>query len=100
MAGLMTVLRCEIRTEEKSDTTGCAVGQGCYREKTTQGYCVENHDFFGTKCKKGSQTGTGIRQKFPGNCTKNHNQDWICTNISKTAREIPFRSDCGDVNLP
>jgi len=99
MAGLFTAFRCETKTKDNSETTGCAVGQGCYKETTTKGYCVENNDFFGTKCKPGSQTGKGISEKYPGTCSRNFNQDWVCVNTAKTARQIAINCDCGDVKL-
>jgi hypothetical protein len=99
MAGLFTAFRCETKTKYNSETTGCAVGQGCYKETTTKGYCVENDNIFGTKCKPGSQTGKGISEKYPGTCSRNFNQDWVCVNTAKTARKIAINCDCGDVKL-
>jgi len=99
MAGLFTAFRCETKKRDNSETTGCAVGQGCYKETTTKGYCVENNNPFGDKCKPGSQTGSGISQKYPGSCSRNYNNDWECANTATWAREIAIRADCGDVKL-
>ena len=99
MAGLFTAFRCETKTKDNSETTGCAVGQGCYKETTTKGECVSNDKFWTAKCKPGSQTGKGISEKYPGTCSRNFNQDWVCVNTAKTARKIAINCDCGDVKL-
>lgn len=77
------------------NTSGCSSGGGCTEVVDRGGTCKKNSwNPFGKSCTPGKQIGLGLRQSFPGKCTKNSNQEWVCVNISTSPRDSEIRVDC------